>query len=122
MSLGIYIGGLEIAVYTLIERYINSLIVDKLMQRIDRQKMVLIVSQNSDAIKQAIIDKIGRGVTFLYDEGAYTGGKKKVIYCILTSREIQEAKKIIENIDRAAILTIIGTEEVRGNKFKAAAF
>ena len=122
VSLGIYIGGLKIAVYTLIEMYINSIIVDKLMQGVDREKMVLIVSQNSDAIKQAIIDKIGRGVTFLYGEGAYTGDKKKIIYCILTSRDIQKAKSLIENIDRTAILTVVGAEEVNGNGFKAAVF
>lgn len=122
VSLGAYMGGLEIAVYTLIEMYMNSVIVDKILQGIDREKMVLIVSQNSDAIKQAIIGKIGRGVTFLYGEGAYTGDKKKVIYCILTSSEIQKAKKLVENIDKTAILTIIDTDEVRGKGFKLAAF
>lgn len=122
VSLGIYIGGLEIAVYTLIDMYISSVVVDKLIQGIDREKMVLIVSQNSDAIKQAIINKIGRGVTFLYGEGAYTGDKKKIIYCILTSRDIQKAKSLIENIDRTAILTVVGTEEVNGNGFKATVF
>lgn len=122
VSLGVYIGSLQIAVYTLIEMYMNSVVVDKLIQGVDREKMVLIVSQNSDAIKQVIIGKIGRGVTFLYGEGAYTGNKKKVIYCILTSREIQQAKNLIENIDESAILTVIGTEEVRGNGFRIAAF
>lgn len=122
VTLGTYLGSLETAIYTLIAMYINSAVVDKFLQGIDNEKMVLIVAQNSDAIKQAIIGKIGRGVTFLYGEGAYTGDKKKVIYCILTSSEIQKAKSLIEDIDRSAIVTVIGTEEVRGKGFKLATF
>jgi uncharacterized membrane-anchored protein YitT (DUF2179 family) len=93
VAIGMFIGNLETAVYTLIAMYMSSTVVDKAIQGFDKEKVVLIVTGDCDKVKQAILQKLGRGVTYLYGEGAYTGDKKKVIYCILTSRELEQAKK-----------------------------
>lgn len=122
VTMGIFIGSLETAVYTLISMYMNATVVDKIVQGFDKEKVVLVVTQNSDRIKQVILDKLGRGVTYLYGEGAYTGDKKKIIYCILTPKEIEQAKSLIEDIDSGAVVSIMDTAEVKGRGFKAAAF
>lgn len=122
VAVGMLIGSLEIAVYTLISMYINATVIDRAIQGFDKEKVVFIVTGDSDKIKQAILQKLGRGVTYLYGEGAYTGDKKKIIYCILTSRQIEEAKSLIENIDSSAVLSIMDTAEVKGKGFKAAIF
>lgn len=122
VAMGMFIGNLETAVYTLIAMYMNAAIVDKFIQGFDKEKVVFIVTGKCDRVKQAILDNLGRGVTYLYGEGAYTGDKKKVIYCILTPKELEEAKNLIENIDSSAVVSIMDTAEVRGKGFKAAAF
>ena len=122
VAMGMLIGNLEIAVYTLIAMYMNATIVDKAIQGFDKEKVVFIVTGKCDKVKQAILDNLGRGVTYLYGEGAYTGDKKKVIYCILTPKELEEAKNLIEDIDSSAVVSIMDTAEVRGKGFKAAAF
>ncbi len=122
VGIGMLIGSFEIAIYTLISMYLNATVVDKVIQGIDREKVVLIVTKNSDTVKQEIVEKLGRGVTYLYGEGAYTGDKKKIIYCILSPKQIEKAKNLIENIDSSAVVSIMDTAEVRGKGFKAAAF
>lgn len=122
VTLGMIVGNLETAVYTLIAMYISAAVLDKAIQGFDREKVVLIVTQDSDKVKQVILKNLGRGVTYLYGEGAYTGDKKNVIYCILTSREIEEAKNLIEDIDSSAVISVMDTAEVRGKGFKVAAF
>lgn len=122
VAMGVFIGSLEIGVYTLISMYMSSVVVDKMVQGFDKEKVVLVVTKNSDTIKQVILDKLGRGVTYLYGEGAYTGDKKKIIYCILTPKEIEQAKSLIEDIDSGAVVSIMDTAEVKGRGFKAAAF
>lgn len=122
VAMGIFIGSLETAIYTLISMYMNAAVVDKMIQGFDKEKVVLVVTENSDRIKQVILDKLGRGVTYLYGEGAYTGDKKNIIYCILTPKEIEQAKSLIEDIDSGAVVSIMDTAEVKGRGFKTAAF
>lgn len=122
VTMGVFVGSLETAIYTLISMYMNAAVVDKMVQGFDKEKVVLVVTQNSDRIKQSILEKLGRGVTYLYGEGAYTGDKKKIIYCILTPKEIEQAKGLIEDIDSKAVVSIMDTSEVKGRGFKTAVF
>ncbi|MCB2289412.1 YitT family protein [Clostridium sp. CS001] len=122
VAMGMFIGSLETAVYTLIAMYISAAMVDKVIQGFNQEKVVLIVTGKCDKAKQAILENLGRGVTYLYGEGAYTGEKKKIIYCILSPREIEEVKNLMENIDTSAVISIMDTTEVRGKGFKARAF
>jgi uncharacterized membrane-anchored protein YitT (DUF2179 family) len=59
-----------------------------------------------------------RGVTFFYGEGAYTGDKKRVLYCIITVKQLSRIKKIIEDIDKTAFISVVDTAEVKGHGFK----
>ena len=122
VTLGTFIGSLEIAVYTLISMYIKSKVIDKAIEGFDKESAIIVITKKSDKIKQAIHEKLGRGVTYLYGEGTYTGDKKNVIYCILTAKQISEAKKLIREIDDAAVISIIETTEVQGKGFREVAF
>jgi uncharacterized membrane-anchored protein YitT (DUF2179 family) len=122
VAMGMFMGSLEVAVYTLIAMYMNATIVDKFIQGFDKEKVVFIVTEKCDNVKQVILENLGRGVTYLYGEGAYTGDRKKVIYCILSPKELEKAKNLIENIDSTAVVSVMDTTEVRGKGFKAAAF
>jgi uncharacterized membrane-anchored protein YitT (DUF2179 family) len=65
--------------------------------------------------------ELGRGVTYFYGEGAYTGESKKIIYCIITLNQIVKTKRIIEETDPAAFMSIIEAAEVQGKGFKGPA-
>lgn len=122
VSTGIFIGSLETAIYTLISMYMYSVVVDKAIQGLDREKILFVITQDSEEVEKAILQKLGRGVTCLYGEGAYTGDKKKIIYSIMNSRQAEEAKGFISNIDSHAVMSIMDTSEVRGKGFKPAVF
>ncbi|HBG38590.1 MAG TPA: YitT family protein, partial [Clostridiaceae bacterium] len=69
-------------------------------------------------VSQAIMNEIGRGVTFFYGEGAYTNEKRNVIFCIVTSFQVARTKKVIEDIDKSAFISILDAAEVEGKGFK----
>ncbi|WP_274661637.1 YitT family protein [Enterococcus lactis] len=58
-----------------------------------------------------------RGVTFLSGEGAFSGNSKKIIYMVVSSSELTEAKRIVHEIDEKAFLSIINVHEVEGQGF-----
>ncbi|WDU84431.1 YitT family protein [Caloramator sp. Dgby_cultured_2] len=78
----------------------------------------MIITNKTEEISKHILNELGRGVTFLHGEGAYTGDDKKVIYCIITLNQLVKIKSIIFDIDPRAFVTIIDAAEVQGKGFK----
>lgn len=119
--IGAAISSVEKAMYTLILMYITSVVINKVIGGFDMKKMLLIISDKEEEVSNAIMQDLGRGVTFFYGEGAYTGDRKKVLYCIITVKQLARVKKIIEDIDETAFISIVDTSEVNGRGFKGPA-
>jgi uncharacterized membrane-anchored protein YitT (DUF2179 family) len=112
----------QVALYTLVAMYISSVVLDRVIQGVERKKLLLIVTSSEQEVSRAIMEEIGRGVTFLYGEGAYTGDKKRILYCIVTSKQLVRVKHIIEEADHSCFMSIIDTGEVEGRGFKKPLF
>lgn len=118
ISLSSVLFDVKLAMYTLISMYLGYQILDKVQTGINIRKNIIIVSDKSDELAHEIMVTLGRGVTFLRGEGGYTSRDKRIIYCIVTSREIAKIKEIVEKIDKNAFFTINDIVEVKGSGFK----
>lgn len=119
VSLSSLLFGYKPAMYTLISMYIGYKILDKVQTGFNVKKKIVIVSDKAEELAKAIIHKLNRGVTFLDGIGGYTKENKKVIYCIVTSRETAKLKSIMDEIDPMAFFTVSDVVEVRGSGFKS---
>jgi len=108
----------EQAMYSIIAYYIAYKMIDIVIQGLEESKSVYIISDEIDEIGQTIMDRLGRGVTFLHGEGAYTGNDKKVIFTVITRLEESKLKTIVADIDDNAFLAIGNIAEVKGGRFK----
>ncbi|GLC31655.1 YitT family protein [Clostridium omnivorum] len=120
VSVSAFIFGLSSALYTLIAMYITSFVLDNVVKGFNQRKMVLIITEKEEEVSKIIMTKLGRGVTYLYGEGAYTEVNKKILYCIVQSSQVPEIKRIVTNIDKKAFLTFVDATEVQGKGFKNA--
>lgn len=116
--MGAFTVNYTIAMYTLINMFIFAKVFDVLLQGFDRRKMILIITDESENMAQAIMKELKRGVTYLEGEGAYTKNKKKIVYCIVSQRQMADLKRIINQIDPKAFMSIIDTSEIHGLGFK----
>ena len=106
------------AMYSLLAYVIASKAIDTVVQGLEETKSVWIISDNAEEIGNAVNDRLGRGVTYLNGEGAYTGDDKKVIFSIISRLEESKLTTIVEDIDPMAFLAIADIAEVRGGRFK----
>ncbi|MDF0726355.1 YitT family protein [Cytobacillus sp. S13-E01] len=113
-----FVFGWDRALYSLIAYFIAFKTIDIVIQGIDESKSSWIISDQSKEIGEAIMARLGRGVTYLNGEGAYTGDEKKVIFCVITRLEEAKLKSIVEEIDPSAFLAVANIAEVRGGRFK----
>ncbi|WP_375337589.1 YitT family protein [Domibacillus sp. PGB-M46] len=106
------------AMYSILAYVIASKTIDTVVAGLDESKSAWIISDHFQEIGDAINARLGRGVTFLNGEGAYTGDGKKVIFCIITRLEEAKLKGIVEELDPNAFLAVGDITEVRGGRFK----
>ncbi|MBC8589631.1 YitT family protein [Wansuia hejianensis] len=118
ISLSSFLFGIRPAVYTLISMYISYNIVDKVQIGFNMKKNVFVVSDKSSEIADEIMKGFNRGVTLLEGMGGYKKENKKIIYCIVVSKEVAKLKRIVDDIDPAAFLIINDVVEVSGSTFK----
>lgn len=108
----------ESAMYSVIAYFIAAKTIDIVQQGLDESKSVWIISDQYVEIGDAINDRLGRGVTYLKGEGAYTGDDKKVIFCVITRLEEFKLKDIVNHYDESAFVAIGNVSEVKGGRFK----
>lgn len=106
------------AMYSLIAYYIAFKMIDTTMLGFDESKSIWIISDRHRVIGDAIIDRLGRGVTYLHGEGAFTGDDKKVVFCIINRLEEAKLKSIVDELDPLAFLAVGNIHDVKGGRFK----
>lgn len=115
---GGFVFGWDRAMYSVIAYFVAFKTIDVVIQGLDESKSAWIISDQYEEIGEAIIARLGRGVTYLNGEGAYTGDDKKVIFCVINRLEEAKLKSIVEDMDKSAFLAVGDIAEVRGGRFK----
>ncbi|MEM1505038.1 YitT family protein [Domibacillus sp. 8LH] len=115
---GGFVFGWDRAMYSVLTYFVAFKTIDVVIQGLDESKSAWIISDQYKEIGEAIIARLGRGVTYLDGEGAYTGEDKKVIFCVITRLEEAKLKSIVEDLDEGAFLAVADIAEVRGGRFK----
>ena len=117
-----FIFGTEVAAFALINIFVEALLIDKTMKGFDTSQALMIISSKPEEIADYIMKHINRGVTFLQGEGAYQGRHVKVLYCVVSLRQVARVKLFVKQIDPAAFMTIENVIEVMGEGFRPSPF
>ena len=65
----------------------------------------------------AIITVVGRGVTFLHGQGAFTRKERNVVFVVVNLTQVAKIKLITDTIDTHAFMIIMSANEVMGRGF-----
>jgi uncharacterized membrane-anchored protein YitT (DUF2179 family) len=106
------------AMYSLIAYFIAYKTIDVTITGLEESKSAWIISDSHEEIGEAILHRLGRGVTYLKGKGAYTGDDKGVVFCVITRLEEAKLKDIVDEFDTSAFLAIADIAEVKGGRFK----
>lgn len=112
-----FVFGWTKALYGLVLIYVSGLAAEAVLQGTNVVRSAMIVTQKTDAIAQAIMHDLQRGVTILSGTGAYTGEPKNVIYCAVSRMEINRLRILVYEIDPKAFMVIGQAQEALGEGF-----
>ncbi|NRT73306.1 YitT family protein [Clostridium beijerinckii] len=105
-----FLFGWDRAMYSLIAYFIAFKTIDITVEGLNESKAVIIVSDKNTEISEAIMARLGRGITLLDGKGAYSGTEINVIYVVLSRLEIAKLKNIVHGFDEDALVTITSVE------------
>lgn len=122
-SVAAYLIDIETSLYAILTYLVASKTVDFVVHGIEEYTSVIIVSQKSAEIKQAIIERMGRGVTVLKGKSGF--GKQghrdtdtDVLYSVITRLELQKLKTEIAKIDDDAFVVENSVNDIKGGMIK----
>jgi uncharacterized membrane-anchored protein YitT (DUF2179 family) len=122
-SVAAYLINVETALYAILTYLVASKTVDFVVHGIEEYTSVMIVSEKSEEIKNAITNKMGRGVTILNGKSGFgkTGHRAKdldIIYTVITRLELQKMKTEIAKIDEHAFVVENSVNDIKGGMIK----
>ena len=113
-----FLFGPDRALYSLLTYFITSKIIDFVENGMEQGKSVMIITDHGQEIADAIYTQLGRTCTQMEGRGMVSSGKKTVLYCVITRVEVPAIKKIINDADVSAFMTISDVSEIVGNHIK----
>lgn len=109
----------KIPLYSLIVIFITGKVIDTVLQGVNYDKALFIISEKHDEIRNKIINDLNRGGTFIRGNGMYNGAEKTMIFTVVSRREMSLLQEFIHEIDAHAFVTVIDAHEILGEGFKS---
>jgi len=109
----------KIPLYSLIVIFITGKVIDTILEGMNYDKVLFIISDKSNEIRDRIVNDMDRGGTYLQGEGMYKNDKKTIIFTVVNRREMTMLQEFIHRIDPRAFVTVINSNEILGEGFKS---
>lgn len=114
---GIFVFGMEKAMYAILSVFITSRVIDTFLEGVHFSKGALIISDQYEKIGKVILQNLDRGATEIFGKGIYTQSNRQLILSVVSKKEIVRLKKIVHEIDPDAFIIITDVREVFGQGF-----
>ena len=112
-------GDIRLPIYSIIIIFIESKVIDLVVDGIKSYKTALIVTDKMDEVKNYILNDLHRGGTCITGEGLYNGTERKMIYVTMERADFVKLRANLRNLDPSAFVNVIDSAEIMGKGFKA---
>lgn len=108
-----FLFGWRRALYTLLELYVATRIVDAIHTSYVKLT-AWVVTDKAEELQKAIYAHLERGITRIPSKGGFTGRDRDTLMIVITRYELYELRRIIQSIDPFAFTNIVETIAVFG--------
>lgn len=113
------VGDIRLPIYSIILIFIESKIIDLIVDGMKSYKTMFIVTDQLDAVRDYILNDLERGGTLLTGTGLYQGNERKMVYVTLNRTDMVKLKSNLHRIDPNAFVNIMDSSEILGLGFKS---
>ncbi|MDP4281211.1 MAG: YitT family protein [Bacteroidota bacterium] len=109
----------KIPLYSWIVIYITGKVIDVVMNGVNYDKSLFIISDKHEEIRDKIINNLKRGGTYIDGKGMYNMQDRRIIFTVVSRRELALLEEYVQQIDPKAFLTVLDATEILGEGFKS---
>ena len=110
---------IRLPIYSIILIFIESKIIDLVVDGMKSYKTMFIITDETEAVRDYILNDLERGGTLLVGSGLYQGNERKMIYVTLDRADMVKLKSNLHRLDPKAFVNIMESSEILGFGFKA---
>ena len=110
---------IDVAMYSAVTIFVTSKVIDTILSGMDFAKVVYVVTEKGDAVREVLNTKTERGVTVMPARGGYTGKDKEMVMTVTRRNALSQTLRLIKMTDPQAFLFVVNATEVHGEGFKS---
>lgn len=114
----VVLGDWKLPLYSLVTIFVSSRVIDYIVDGGSGDKLLFILSQKHDRIRDYILGDLERGGTYIKASGMYTGDDKEMIFVVVSRREVSLMRDRIREVDPEAFMIVVDAHETLGEGFK----
>ncbi len=114
----LFLFDVSTAIYSVVYSVLYSFALDKFHFQNINVEVIVITKIPIEALAKQIMQEMGRGITELSANGAYSGKPVNMLYIVISKFEIHQLRAIIRSHDPSAFVTIKEHTDVYGNYVK----
>ncbi len=115
----IAVGDIRLPIYSIILIYVESKVIDLVVDGTKSYKTAFIVTDKLEEVKDYILNDMHRGGTCITGEGLYNGTERKMIYVTMERTDFVKLRANLRRLDPMAFVNVIESSEIMGKGFKA---
>ena len=109
---GVTVGDWILPLYSIVTYMAGMKTVDFIVEGLDRSKAVMIMSEKSKEVSQALMEEFETGTTLWTGLGGYSNNEKQVIYFVVNRFQIARMRNLVHALDPKAFMTITDVADV----------
>lgn len=108
--------GWTMVMYAAIILYINSVILDRVLIGVSKNKALYIITSEEEEMKDYIMNSLKHGITIFDVKGGFLEKKRKVLMTVIPNRDYFKLKEGIKEIDKEAFFIVTDSYQVYGGE------
>ncbi len=108
----------QAALYAMVALLVCSKVIDIVLQGFNNAKQLWINTTRGADIAARITGEMDRGATLIPAIGAYSGAKRDMVFCVVSTVEVARLKTLIAEMDPRAFVTVSDVHEAMGEGFR----
>ncbi len=112
--IGGFFFGWTMVMYAIIILYISSIIAERVLLGISKNKSFFIVTDKEEDVKKYIIEKLNHSVTIFDVKGGFLKNKRRVVMAVIPTKEYFQVTEGVRLIDKDVFFVVCDAYQVKG--------
>lgn len=109
---GIFLKSWILPLYSIVTYFAGLKTIDFIVEGFDKEKAAMIITTKAKQISARLSEEFGSGITIIDAHGYYSSENKEIIYFVLNRFQISRLRKIVNEEDNLAFISISEVSEV----------